>query len=173
MINCAAWRSRLSGRSTASNGPIVWACRWRYSAGEFSTISPDTPGNRGRTWRGLRSVSPAGGRIAAGPLVTPFPEVLVKRTGYVGLIPFDADKTASLKAFVDWLVSECARQACGRKTFVSISNSKREADPNDIRNNVRYWRLPQTRPCSTTPAQRERSMTKPTCFYFRTIRVHE
>jgi DNA-binding transcriptional LysR family regulator len=44
--------------------------------------------------------------VAAGRLVTPFPGILMPRTGYVLLIPFDADKTESLKALVEWLVAE-------------------------------------------------------------------
>jgi LysR family glycine cleavage system transcriptional activator len=44
--------------------------------------------------------------VAAGRLVTPFHDILLPRVGYVALIPFDADKTASLTAFVEWLVSE-------------------------------------------------------------------
>ncbi len=44
--------------------------------------------------------------VAAGRLVAPFAEILVPRAGYVALIPFDADKTPSLGAFVDWLVAE-------------------------------------------------------------------
>jgi LysR family transcriptional regulator, glycine cleavage system transcriptional activator len=46
------------------------------------------------------------GDVAAGRLVTPLPEIAVPRTGYVALVPFDADKTASLAAFIDWLVAE-------------------------------------------------------------------
>jgi DNA-binding transcriptional LysR family regulator len=44
--------------------------------------------------------------IAVGRLVTPLPDIQVLRTGYVALVPFDADKTAPLKDFVDWLVAE-------------------------------------------------------------------
>jgi LysR family glycine cleavage system transcriptional activator len=44
--------------------------------------------------------------LAAGRLLTPFPTILVPRTGYVALIPFDADKTSVLMNFVDWLVAE-------------------------------------------------------------------
>jgi DNA-binding transcriptional LysR family regulator len=44
--------------------------------------------------------------IAAGRLVTPLPDIQVTRTGYVALVPFDADKTAPLKDFVDWMVAE-------------------------------------------------------------------
>ncbi|HZY54286.1 MAG TPA: LysR substrate-binding domain-containing protein, partial [Reyranella sp.] len=46
------------------------------------------------------------GDVAAGRLVTPLPDIQVPRTGYVALVPFDADKTAPLKDFVDWLVDE-------------------------------------------------------------------
>ena len=44
--------------------------------------------------------------LASGRLVAPFPTIVVPRTGYVALIPFDADKTTSLKHFIDWLVAE-------------------------------------------------------------------
>jgi LysR family transcriptional regulator, glycine cleavage system transcriptional activator len=44
--------------------------------------------------------------LAAGRLVTPLPGITVNRNGYVALVPFDADKTAPLKGFVDWLVAE-------------------------------------------------------------------
>ena len=44
--------------------------------------------------------------LAAGRIVTPFPEIRVPRTGYVALVPFDADKSAPLQGFVDWLVAE-------------------------------------------------------------------
>jgi len=44
--------------------------------------------------------------IASGRLVTPFPSILVPRTGYVVLIPFDANKTSSLTVFKDWLLAE-------------------------------------------------------------------
>jgi LysR family glycine cleavage system transcriptional activator len=47
-----------------------------------------------------------GGDLAAGRLVTPLPDIKVPRSGYVALVPFDADKTAPLKGFVDWLVAE-------------------------------------------------------------------
>ena len=46
------------------------------------------------------------GDVAGGRLMTPFPEIILARTGYVALVPFDADKTASLTAFVEWLVAE-------------------------------------------------------------------
>jgi len=44
--------------------------------------------------------------VAAGRLLTPLPAICVPRTGYVALIPFDANKTASLTSFMDWLVAE-------------------------------------------------------------------
>jgi len=44
--------------------------------------------------------------VIAGRLMTPFPGIFVPRTGYVALVPFDADKTTSLTAFIDWLVAE-------------------------------------------------------------------
>jgi LysR family transcriptional regulator, glycine cleavage system transcriptional activator len=47
--------------------------------------------------------------LAAGRLLTPFPGISVPRTGYVALIPFDANKTPSLMAFIDWLVAEGAK----------------------------------------------------------------
>jgi DNA-binding transcriptional LysR family regulator len=46
------------------------------------------------------------GDLAAGRIVTPLPDIQVPRSGYVALVPFDADKTAPLKGFVDWLVAE-------------------------------------------------------------------
>lgn len=55
---------------------------------------------------GIGPLPVLGGEIAAGRLLTPFPGILLPRTGYVALIPFDADKTASLPAFVEWLVAE-------------------------------------------------------------------
>ncbi|GAN77080.1 LysR substrate-binding domain-containing protein [Acidisphaera rubrifaciens] len=44
--------------------------------------------------------------LAAGRLVAPLPDIAVPRRGYVALVPFDADKTPSLTAFVEWLVAE-------------------------------------------------------------------
>jgi LysR family glycine cleavage system transcriptional activator len=52
------------------------------------------------------------GDLAAGRLVTPLPDIQVPRTGYVALVPFDADKTAPLKDFVDWLVAEGGAAEC-------------------------------------------------------------
>lgn len=46
--------------------------------------------------------------VAAGRLLTPFPAISVPRTGYVVLVPLDADKTAGLTAFVEWLVAQGA-----------------------------------------------------------------
>jgi LysR family transcriptional regulator, glycine cleavage system transcriptional activator len=42
--------------------------------------------------------------VAAGRIITPLPEITVRRTGYVALVPFDADKTSPLRTFIDWLV---------------------------------------------------------------------
>ena len=44
--------------------------------------------------------------IAAGRFVTPFPAIRVTRESYYALVPDDADKTASLRALVRWLVAE-------------------------------------------------------------------
>jgi DNA-binding transcriptional LysR family regulator len=44
--------------------------------------------------------------LGSGRLLTPLPDIKITRTGYVVLVPFDADKTAPLKGFVDWLVAE-------------------------------------------------------------------
>jgi LysR family glycine cleavage system transcriptional activator len=46
--------------------------------------------------------------VAAGRLITPFSTILVPRTGYVALIPFDANKTSVLTSFIDWLVAQGA-----------------------------------------------------------------
>jgi len=43
--------------------------------------------------------------VVAGRLLTPFPAIQVQRTGYVALVPFDANKTSALKSFMDWLVA--------------------------------------------------------------------
>lgn len=47
--------------------------------------------------------------LAAGLLLTPFPAISVRRTGYVALVPFDANKTSALTTFIDWLVAEGGR----------------------------------------------------------------
>jgi LysR family glycine cleavage system transcriptional activator len=44
--------------------------------------------------------------LAARRLLAPFPEIIVPRTGYVALVPFDAHKTSTLTSFIDWLVME-------------------------------------------------------------------
>jgi LysR family transcriptional regulator, glycine cleavage system transcriptional activator len=49
------------------------------------------------------------GELAAGRLVMPFPDIVVPRVGYVALVPFDADKTSSLAAFLAWLLDEASR----------------------------------------------------------------
>jgi LysR family transcriptional regulator, glycine cleavage system transcriptional activator len=42
--------------------------------------------------------------VAAGRTITPLPHITVRGTGYVALVPFDADKTSPLRTFIDWLV---------------------------------------------------------------------
>jgi LysR family transcriptional regulator, glycine cleavage system transcriptional activator len=44
--------------------------------------------------------------LVGGRLIAPLPDIKVPRTGYVALVPFDADKSAPFKGFVDWLVAE-------------------------------------------------------------------
>jgi LysR family transcriptional regulator, glycine cleavage system transcriptional activator len=44
--------------------------------------------------------------LAAGFLLTPFPTIVARRKSYVALIPFDAEKTSSLTAFIEWLITE-------------------------------------------------------------------
>ena len=56
----------------------------------------------------LCGLSSSQGELVAGRLVAPFPTILVPRTGYVALVPFDADKNSSLTGFIDWLVAEGA-----------------------------------------------------------------
>jgi LysR family glycine cleavage system transcriptional activator len=43
--------------------------------------------------------------VAAGRIITPLPDITVRRTGYVALVPFDADKTSPLRTLIDWLVA--------------------------------------------------------------------
>jgi DNA-binding transcriptional LysR family regulator len=52
--------------------------------------------------------------LKAGRLVAPLPDITVARSGYVALVPFDADKTAPLTRLVDWLVAEAAADAANR-----------------------------------------------------------
>ena len=47
--------------------------------------------------------------LRLGRLVAPLPAIRVERPGYTALVPFDADKSASLEAFVEWLVGEGGR----------------------------------------------------------------
>jgi DNA-binding transcriptional LysR family regulator len=44
--------------------------------------------------------------VAAGRIMTPLPEIRVRRTGYVALAALDAEKTGSLNAFLTWLAAE-------------------------------------------------------------------
>jgi len=54
--------------------------------------------------------------IAAGRLVTPLPDIAVRRTGYVALVPRHAEMPASLKRFIDWLAAEGARPKASRSS---------------------------------------------------------
>jgi LysR family transcriptional regulator, glycine cleavage system transcriptional activator len=56
--------------------------------------------------------------VAAGRLMTPFPAIMVPRAGYVGLIPFDANKTSALTNFIDWLTAEARDDAAGIRPSV-------------------------------------------------------
>ncbi len=49
------------------------------------------------------------GDLQAGRLIAPLPDIQVQRSSYVALVPFDADKSAHLKSFVEWLVAEGKR----------------------------------------------------------------
>ena len=49
--------------------------------------------------------------VAARRFVTPFPAIRVPRESYYALVPDDADKTRSLRAFVRWLVAEGSGKA--------------------------------------------------------------
>jgi DNA-binding transcriptional LysR family regulator len=51
--------------------------------------------------------------IAAGRLMTPLPDIRVRRTGYVALVPRHADNGTVLSAFVDWLAAEGSGPAVG------------------------------------------------------------
>ncbi|WBO23896.1 LysR substrate-binding domain-containing protein [Sphingomonas abietis] len=44
--------------------------------------------------------------VAAGKLATPLPQIQVRRTGYVAVVPDHADRQGKLSEFVDWLVQE-------------------------------------------------------------------
>ncbi len=46
--------------------------------------------------------------------MAPLPDIQMPRPGYVALVPFEADKTAPLKDFVDWLVAEGAAAMAAR-----------------------------------------------------------
>jgi DNA-binding transcriptional LysR family regulator len=51
--------------------------------------------------------------IAGGSLMTPLPDIRVPRTGYVAVIPGQADAETLVTGFVDWLAGE-ARRPVGR-----------------------------------------------------------
>ena len=46
--------------------------------------------------------------LISGQLAIPFPDITVSRPGYVALVPNDADKTPTLSALIEWLVTEGA-----------------------------------------------------------------
>jgi LysR family glycine cleavage system transcriptional activator len=47
--------------------------------------------------------------VASGRIMTPLPEIRVRRTGYVALTALNAERTESLTAFLDWLAAEQGR----------------------------------------------------------------
>jgi LysR family transcriptional regulator, glycine cleavage system transcriptional activator len=49
--------------------------------------------------------------VASGRIMTPLPQIRVRRTGYVALAALDAEKTGPLTAFVAWLATEGQGQA--------------------------------------------------------------
>ncbi len=51
--------------------------------------------------------------LVRGRLVAPLPAITVQRPGYTALVPFDADKSASLEAFLDWLLAEGRARGAG------------------------------------------------------------
>ncbi len=48
--------------------------------------------------------------IASGRLMTPFPEIRVPRTGYVAVVPRDADSGNLVRGFVDWMIDEASSE---------------------------------------------------------------
>jgi DNA-binding transcriptional LysR family regulator len=57
--------------------------------------------------------------VAAGKLVTPLPEIQVRRTGYVAVVPYHAGRMPIIDVFIDWLADEGER--------ASSANSGRRA----------------------------------------------
>lgn len=53
--------------------------------------------------------------ITSGRLMTPLPEIRVPRTGYVAIIPRQADSGNVSSGFVDWLISEACRPDRGQQ----------------------------------------------------------
>lgn len=53
--------------------------------------------------------------VASGRLITPLPQILVRRTGYVALEPLDADETTATSGFVAWLAAEHNRPSEDRR----------------------------------------------------------
>ena len=48
--------------------------------------------------------------IASGRLMTPFPEIRVPRTGYVAVVPREADPGNLVRGFVDWMIEEASSE---------------------------------------------------------------
>ena len=46
--------------------------------------------------------------IASGSLMTPLPDIRVSRTGYVAVIPQQADPVSLVRGFVEWLIDEAS-----------------------------------------------------------------
>lgn len=64
--------------------------------------------------------------VEAGRLATPLPEIQVRRTGYVALVPDHADRMPVLGAFIDWLAQDGHR---GRRR--SLAEAQQEARSRD------------------------------------------
>lgn len=62
--------------------------------------------------------------IAAGKLVTPFPYIQVRRTGYVAVLSDSGDRLPVLGAFIDWLAEQ------GRRATVGSTGGASGRNPN-------------------------------------------
>jgi LysR family glycine cleavage system transcriptional activator len=54
--------------------------------------------------------------LAAGRLMTPLPDIQVRRTGYVAVLPRQHDTSSLVAAFVDWLVGEADNALAAAQT---------------------------------------------------------
>ena len=98
------WRNdagKLLRRRNAGNSG--WEIIENYGAIADPTVNDDAADGyvRGAVWI----------NVAAGRLMTPLPEIRVPRTGYVAVIPRQADAGNLLVGFVDWLAGEAAGAA--------------------------------------------------------------